>query len=344
MSNKINFPFVSLCTPTFNRRPFIPYAIKCFLHQDYPKECIEWIIVDDGTDKVEDLFIDMPGVKYFFSEDKMLLGKKRNFMHSKCSGDIIIYMDDDDYYPPTRISHAVQTLLNNPEYLIAGSSEMHIYFESLKSVYQCGPYKQNHSTAATFAFRKELLKQTKFEDKDSMSEEFKFLKGYTIPLIQLDPIQTILVFSHNHNSLNKEKLLEKPEQFKIKLSSYNVSDFIKEPELENFYKYNMNNLLEHYEPGRPENKPIILSDIKKAEEKREQKLKEIAERQKIIDSLKNIGNETQKEKISTDISQLKKSYEKKLEDKNLLINELFKKVRLLTEENNALKNKLQEMT
>ena len=31
-----DLPFVSVCTPTFNRRPFIEYMIKCFLNQDYP--------------------------------------------------------------------------------------------------------------------------------------------------------------------------------------------------------------------------------------------------------------------------------------------------------------------
>ena len=34
---------VSVCTPTFNRRPFIPSILKCFQHQDY-KGAIEWII------------------------------------------------------------------------------------------------------------------------------------------------------------------------------------------------------------------------------------------------------------------------------------------------------------
>jgi glycosyltransferase involved in cell wall biosynthesis len=339
MSNSNNLlPFVSLCTPTFNRRPFIPFAIKCFLQQDYPKERIEWIIVDDGTDPIEDLVTSIPQVKYFYSKDKMLLGKKRNFMHSKCKGDIIIYMDDDDYYPVQRISHAVQTLLDNPRYLIAGSSTMHIYFDSKGLIYQCGPYKENHSTAATFAFRKELLQETKFEDKDSMSEEVKFLKGYTIPLKQLDPLKTILVFSHKHNSLNKEKLLEKPEQFKIKPTLYTVNDFIQDPDLIQFYKYDMNNLLVNYEPGRPENKPIILADIKKAEESREKRLKEAETRQKILDSLKNDNT-----KIA-DAHSLKKTYEKKLEEKTLLISELLKKVKLLTEENSLLKNKLLEMT
>ena len=51
-----NLPFVSVCTPTYNRRVFIPQLIKNFLLQDYPKDKLEWIIIDDGEDKVEDLF------------------------------------------------------------------------------------------------------------------------------------------------------------------------------------------------------------------------------------------------------------------------------------------------
>ena len=31
------YPFVSVCTPTFNRRPFISAMIQCFNHQNYPK-------------------------------------------------------------------------------------------------------------------------------------------------------------------------------------------------------------------------------------------------------------------------------------------------------------------
>ena len=57
------YPFVSVCTPTYNRRPFISAMLKCFDHQDYPKHRMEWIIVDDGTDKVEDLVKDHPNVK-----------------------------------------------------------------------------------------------------------------------------------------------------------------------------------------------------------------------------------------------------------------------------------------
>ena len=180
----IDYPRVSICTPTFNRRPFIPYIIKCFEHQTYPKEKIEWIIVDDGTDKVEDLFLPLCQdknqkytVKYFKYDTKMTLGRKRNLAHEKCSGDIIIYMDDDDYYPPERITHAVESLQNNPSALCAGSSTMYIYFKHITKMYKFGPYGSNHSTAATFAFRKELLNQTGYDNDACLAEEKKFLKN-----------------------------------------------------------------------------------------------------------------------------------------------------------------------
>ena len=95
-TKQTEFPFVSLCTPTFNRRPFIPYMIKCFEHQTYPKNKIEWIIIDDGTDKIEELVTHIPQVKYFKYDEKMTLGKKRNLLNEKATGDIIVYMDDTD--------------------------------------------------------------------------------------------------------------------------------------------------------------------------------------------------------------------------------------------------------
>jgi len=318
-------PFISVCTPTFNRRPFIPYMIKCFEHQTYPKDRIEWIIIDDGTDPIGDLVTNIPQVKYFYYEDKMLLGKKRNVMHSKCSGDIIIYMDDDDYYPEERFSHAVDTLLKNPQYLIAGSSEMHVYFESRNRVYQCGPYKQYHSTAATFAFRKELLSQTKYDDEKALAEETQFTKGYSIPLVQLDTLKSILVFSHKHNSLNKEKLLENPESTRTVPSRYTVDDFIKDPVLKQFYMYDMNKVLDNYEPGRPENKPKLMEQIKKMEDER---AKRIEDHNRMLQSQQKLLSNSNKP-LNKDLI---KEYEKKLDDKNYLINELLKKIKVLTTE------------
>ena len=74
--DKSELPFISVCTPTFNRRPFWNMCIKNFLNQDYPVDKMEWIIIDDGTDPIEDLVINIPQVKYFKYDTKMPLGKK----------------------------------------------------------------------------------------------------------------------------------------------------------------------------------------------------------------------------------------------------------------------------
>ena len=316
------YPFVSLCTPTFNRRPFISVMIKCFEHQTYPKNRIEWIIVDDGTDPIEELVKHIPQVKYFYSSEKMNLGKKRNFMHSKCTGDIMVYMDDDDYYPPERVEHAVEMLKSNPDKLIAGSSEMHLYFETRKQVFKCGPYGPNHATAATFAFKKELLRQTKYDEATAVSEEHFFTKGFTIPMVQLDTLKTILAFSHDHSSFSKEKLLENPETTNTYPSRFSIDDFIKEPDIKQFYVNDVSSLLEFYDPGRPENKPEVLEQIRIKEENIRIKEEQHKAYMKAQEQSQSYLNES--------IEKIKAEYEQKLADKNVIINQLLKRIKELT--------------
>jgi glycosyltransferase involved in cell wall biosynthesis len=336
--NQEYLPLVSICTPTFNRRPFIPFIKKCIEQQTYPLSRIEWIIIDDGTDPIGDLVASMDCVKYFYYPEKMLLGKKRNLMHSKCSGDIIVYMDDDDFYPKDRVSHAVETLLKNPDFLMAGSSEMHIYFDSRNAVYQCGPYKEFHATAATFAFKKELLLETSYNEENALAEERHFLKNYTIPLKQLDTQKSIMVFSHKHNSLNKEKLLENMDATKTQLSRFTVDDFIDDAELKQFYMIDMNNLLTNYEPGKPENKPKLMEQIRNMEIERNRRL---ADHNKMIEAQKRLYQNTNTNTL-TNGNQLEQriiSYEKQIEDKVCLINELLKKIKDLTAELDHYKSK-----
>jgi glycosyltransferase involved in cell wall biosynthesis len=268
------FPFVSVCTPTFNRRPFIPFMLDCFRNQDYPKDRMEWIIVDDGTDKIKDLIdqaTDLPQIKYVQPPKRMNLGEKRNYMHTLAKGSIIVYMDDDDYYPPERVSHAVETLMSNRDALCAGSSELYIYFKHIGKMFQCGPYGPNHATAGTFAFRSSMLDQTKYENTAALAEERAFLKDYTIPFVQLDPMKTILVFSHSHNTFDKKRLLENPHPDFFKISPKTIDMFIKndnEKHIKEFFTKDIETMLAKYEPGHPKMKPEVLAQTKQIEEER----------------------------------------------------------------------------
>ena len=320
---KIKQPLVSVCTPTFNRRPFIPIIIKCFENQNYPREKMEWIIVDDGTDKIEDLVSHLPYVKYFRYEEKMTLGKKRNVLNEKAKGDIIVYMDDDDYYPPDRVKHAVEKLTNSKA-LCAGSSAMFIYFKHINKMYQFGPYGPNHSTAATFAFKRELLDITKFDEESSVAEERKFLKDYTIPFVQLDSFKSILVFSHNHNSFDKKELLKQMPNPNVHDTSLLPKDFVKESVILKFFMEDIDKLLENYELGKPDYKPDVKKQLEEIKVERENKMKEIIKQQ---NDYQNAINKINMAK-TTDAIQGK-------------INEQSMVIQQLTFENNHLKEQVQ---
>jgi len=274
----LKYPFVSICTPTFNRRPFIPIIIKCFENQDYPKDRMEWIIVDDGSDKIEDLVAHLPLVKYLKYDQKMTIGKKRNITNDAAKGDIIVYMDDDDYYPPDRVSHAVSKL-TSCKALCAGSSLMYLHFKHINKLYSFGPYGPNHATAATFAFKRELLKQTRFDETSAVAEERKFLKDYTIPFVQLDSTKTILVFSHNQNSFDKKELLKQMPNPMINETLIQPKDIVKEPDLLKFFMEDIDGLLEKYEPGNIIHKPDVIKQIETIKIEREKKIQELMKQQ-----------------------------------------------------------------
>lgn len=275
-------PLVSLCTPTFNRRPFINTLIKCIELQDYPKDRLEWIIIDDGTDPIEDLIKDINfiKIKYFKLDKKLPLGKKRNLMHEKCEGDYIVYIDDDDYYPPQRVSHAITMLESHKSALCAGSSEIYIYFHEIDELYQFGPYGERHATAGTFAFRKKLLENQRYEDEAALAEEKAFLNNYTVPFVQLDPKKAILVFSHEHNTFDKRRLLDNPDGKYCKRSDKLLTDFVKDPEILEFYKNRIHNLIKDYPPGEPKYKPDVLQQIDIISKQREEMIKVAHEKAK----------------------------------------------------------------
>jgi len=323
-------PFVSICTPTFNRRPFITTLIKCVDNQFYPKDKMEWIIIDDGTDKIEDMVSHHPLVRYFKFDKKMSLGKKRNVMHKKTRGSIIVYMDDDDYYPPERVSHAVEMLQKNPSVLCAGSSEMYIYFKDSNQMVQFGPYGPNHATAGTFAFRKELLNEHQYNNDACLAEEREFLKGYTVPFVQLDSMKTILVFSHRHNTFDKRTLLQDPFSNVMRLSEKTVQDFIKDESIAVFFM-NLETVLTTYPAGEPEMKPDVMKEtkllIKKKEEMKRNALEKQDEKMKQYDEIARINPEIFKkiesqQKIIFDLQD--DNY--KLKEQNRQLKELYSKV------------------
>jgi len=243
MSNT-ELPLVSIVTCTYQRQQFFENLKNMVKAQDYPHNKLEWIIIDDtpGIDSSSQFPPDLDGitVKYIYLKTKIALARKRTLLNHKASGVYIVNMDDDDYYPPCRVSHAVERLRASGKQL-AGSSKMFMYFTKDGSIYQLGPYRENHGTAATLAFTKEYTKTHDF-GHDNYAEEGVFTNEWQTPMENLDPMKTVLALSHTNNTIEKTMFLDERHGHvgrtvhETKLVLDNFIDKDKESIVYDFYK------------------------------------------------------------------------------------------------------------
>lgn len=193
---------------------------------------MELIILDD-TPAVFDMtpFSKYENIRYIHVDIKMKLPAKRNKLNKLGKGEIFVCFDDDDYYPPSRVSHAVKKLLSTKA-LIAGSTELYIYDTTTKMTYRMGPYAPNHGTNGTFAYKREYLKDNRYdEDTDrTTGEEKAYCKDFTNPLIQLNPWDTIICFNHKRNTFDKAAIFRPENIVKI-----DIKKVIKDKTVRDFF-------------------------------------------------------------------------------------------------------------
>jgi len=217
-SKEQDLPTVTICTLTHNREEHIKRLQKCVESQDYPASKIEWLILDDSTEYNHNLlFRSTTGIKIKYQrvKEKLKLGKKRNLAHKLCSNEYIVYMDDDDFYHPQRVRHAIERLIKEGKE-IAGSTSLLIYFLHDHSLWLSGPFGTNHATAGTFAMTRKFAQSHFYDNESSCNEEKAFLNNYTIPMAQLAPERTMICISHESNTFDKKKMRSQGETARMR--------------------------------------------------------------------------------------------------------------------------------
>ena len=201
-------PFVSVVTPTYNRRRFIPILIHLYQTQTYPADKRELIILDDSISTNEDLIPkNDKSIRYIYQSEKMTLGEKRNKLNELAKGDVVVCFDDDDYHYPDRIAHSVFKL-NQEKVDIAGCTLIDIYFTDIDKTYTFGPYGRNHGTNGTFAYRRKYFESHKYDNTKNAQEEPDFTNNWSEKMANLDEKKTILCISHDSNTYDKRNLLK----------------------------------------------------------------------------------------------------------------------------------------
>ena len=227
---------ISILTPTVKSRQSCLFILaECIQKQTYISRIHQWVIISADKDWCKEDFdsfiqtlqsvipktIKIDG-KYVTSEsaisegwpvvdDYEAIGYLRNITNIIANGDYIVCMDDDDYYPPKRVEHAVCSLRKSSKE-IAGCSAHIIYETDLKLLFQFKRFGPNHSVNNSFAYKKSYIESGALYDSTKKhAEERSFLKDYKVPLIQLDPIHTIIQMVHFNNTYSKRHLLVRAE-------------------------------------------------------------------------------------------------------------------------------------
>ena len=236
MENKI---IVSCICPTYNRKLFLENLIYMYNYQTYKEENRELIILDDSEESNEEYINQIinklkikyiNNIRYIYSKDRLKLGQKRNMLNKLAEGEYIICMDDDDYYPPEKITYTINRMRGSKSQ-ISGSSLIYVYYSDIDKIYTFGPYSNSHATNGTLCYEKSFVKNRLYEQEAMMAEEKHFLDGFSIPILQLEPLKTILCISHNSNTVDKNKFKESGNELPMKLKNV-----IKDKKLLEFYK------------------------------------------------------------------------------------------------------------
>ena len=83
--------------------------------------------------------------------------------------------------------------------------------------------------------RRAIIDALRSKYEAEIAEEKQFLKNYSIPFVQLNPMKSILCFAHDANTFDKSRLLENPNPNYVKKTKLTLKNFIRDKEMAKFY-------------------------------------------------------------------------------------------------------------
>ncbi len=206
-------PFVSVVTPTWNRGAFLPYLLYMYRYQDYPADRRELVILDDSPqshqhiiDRLTNGTPEAFNIRYFHHPEKLPLGKKRNMLNELATGEYILCMDDDDYYPADKISYTI-AMMQKHRALISGSDQIPIWYSHINRIFKSRSFGPRNILNGTFCYHRNYLKKHRYDDNCNLGEEKSFTDNFRVNPLQLPGERTILCISHSQNTFDKDFVL-----------------------------------------------------------------------------------------------------------------------------------------
>jgi Glycosyl transferase family 2 len=126
-------PFISVLIDTYNHEQFIEQAIASVLGQDFPVSEREILVVDDGsTDKTPDILRKYePRIRVLRKENGGQ-ASAFNFAIPRCRGEVVSFLDGDDWWAPDKLTQVVDAMNANPEVGIVGHGIVNVQRDGLQ--------------------------------------------------------------------------------------------------------------------------------------------------------------------------------------------------------------------
>jgi len=211
-----DLPYISIITPTYERRKLIYMAIRNFQEFIYPKEKLEWIILDDSKETMQDILPRDKRIHYIhIPNEHYSIPKKRNMGVEYANHEIILHMDDDDYYPPESVLARVKILMKYKEKGIqcVGSSSIGIYniMNKNSSIASDG---DTSLSEASMGYYKDFWRERPFNEEETRGEYRGFIFGRFEKIMDIPYAFVIIAFTHKQNftdmrKVNENRLLNK---------------------------------------------------------------------------------------------------------------------------------------
>lgn len=194
-------PNVSIVTVTYNRKDIFPLAVRNWQLFDYPRDKLEWVIVDDSDDgtSLSGVLPKSNQIKYYRlkTTGRLSIGQKRNYGVENSTSNFIIFMDDDDYYYPLSVYARIALLLKYPTYDLVGVTDLDIY-DVVNNF--SARVKGSMISEASMAFRKSFWIQQKFPDQfNTLGEGYPFTKDRRDRIIKMPSCFNIIALTHWSN-------------------------------------------------------------------------------------------------------------------------------------------------
>ena len=208
-------PPISIVTLMHNRRRFFDLACHNIMTSDYPQDKIEWIIVEDSDDPMEDASDLITATAnrsktvkiVYVPMKKASVAAKRNVGVAKATAEIILMMDDDDHYPVTSFRRRVSWLQHpwRPKAVAATTIACYDLVKGISAVNSPPmniPLGQRISEAS-LAFYKSWWVERGFPEAVQVGEGEEFVAGRESDLLEIPPQQIIVAFSHGKNTSSR---------------------------------------------------------------------------------------------------------------------------------------------